>query len=146
SPFPSQLCQVDWCTNLTEAKQYYRRDKLCEVQAKASAATVADAKKRFCQQCSRFHELSEFDEPKRSSSGDSFGEGSGRRGFNGKHETSYDQLIIQATTDKINIYKHTRCSFFCHLTSISTFSCYPNNWHLTMSRKVTSGTESYTNI
>uniref|UniRef100_A0A1J3JQ91 Squamosa promoter-binding-like protein 5 n=1 Tax=Noccaea caerulescens TaxID=107243 RepID=A0A1J3JQ91_NOCCA len=96
---PLRLCQVDRCTaNLTEAKQYYRRHKVCEVHAKASAATVSGAKQRFCQQCSRFHELPEFDEAKRScrrrlaghnerrrkSSGDGFGEGSGRRGFSGQ--------------------------------------------------------------
>ncbi|CAA7015035.1 unnamed protein product [Microthlaspi erraticum] len=96
---PLRLCQVDRCTaNLTEAKQYYRRHKVCEVHAKASAATVAGAKQRFCQQCSRFHELPEFDEAKRScrrrlaghnerrrkSSGDGFGEGSGRRGLSGQ--------------------------------------------------------------
>ncbi|KAL0676250.1 hypothetical protein Bca4012_004231 [Brassica carinata] len=91
--------QTSMCTaNLTEAKQYYRREKLWEVHAKASAVTVAGAKQRFCQQCSRFHELSEFDEAKRSfrgrlaghnerrrkTSGDSFGEGSGPIGFNGQ--------------------------------------------------------------
>ncbi|KAL1202470.1 Squamosa promoter-binding-like protein 5 [Cardamine amara subsp. amara] len=96
---PSRLCQVDRCTaNLTEAKQYYRRHRVCEVHAKASAATVAGVRQRFCQQCSRFHELPEFDEAKRScrrrlaghnerrrkSSGDSLGEGSGRRGFTGQ--------------------------------------------------------------
>ncbi|CAN8259275.1 unnamed protein product [Cochlearia groenlandica] len=96
---PSRLCQVDQCTaNLTEAKQYYRRHKVCEVHAKASTATVEGVKQRFCQQCSRFHELPEFDEAKRScrkrlnghnerrrkSSGDNFGEGSGRRGFSGQ--------------------------------------------------------------
>lgn len=53
---PSRLCQVDRCTaNLTEAKQYYRRHKVCEVHAKASAATVAGVRQRFCQQCSRYH-------------------------------------------------------------------------------------------
>ncbi|CAF2078751.1 unnamed protein product [Brassica oleracea var. botrytis] len=96
---PPRLCQVHRCTaNLTEAKQYYRRHKVCEVHAKASAATVSGAKHRFCQQCSRFHELPEFDEAKRSCrmrlaghnerrrkvSGDSFGERSGRRGFRGQ--------------------------------------------------------------
>ncbi|KAJ0238544.1 Squamosa promoter-binding-like protein 5 [Hirschfeldia incana] len=96
---PSRLCQVDRCpANLTEAKQYYRRHRVCEVHAKASAATVAGARQRFCQQCSRFHELPEFDEAKRSCrrrlaghnerrrkiSGDNFGERSGRRGFNGQ--------------------------------------------------------------
>jgi hypothetical protein len=52
---PSRLCQVDRCTvNLTEAKQYYRRHRVCEVHAKASAATVAGVRQRFCQQCSRY--------------------------------------------------------------------------------------------
>ncbi|CAH8293348.1 unnamed protein product [Eruca vesicaria subsp. sativa] len=93
---PLRLCLVDRCTaNLNEAKQYYRRHKVCEVHAKASSATVAGVKQRFCQQCSRFHELPEFDETKRSCrrrlaghnerrrkiSGDSLGEGSSRRGF-----------------------------------------------------------------
>lgn len=51
---PLRLCLVDRCTaNLTEAKQYYRRHKVCEVHAKASSATVAGVKQRFCQQCSR---------------------------------------------------------------------------------------------
>ncbi|VVA97703.1 unnamed protein product [Arabis nemorensis] len=96
---PSRLCQVDRCTaNLTEAKQYYRRHRVCEVHAKASAAIVAGVRQRFCQQCSRFHELPEFDEAKRScrrrlaghnerrrkSSTDNFGEGSGQRGFSGQ--------------------------------------------------------------
>lgn len=53
---PSRLCQVDRCTaNLTEAKQYYRRHRVCEVHAKASAATVAGVRQRFCQQCSRYN-------------------------------------------------------------------------------------------
>ena len=53
---PPRLCQVHRCTaNLTKAKQYYRKHKVCEVHAKASAATVSGAKQRFCQQCSRYH-------------------------------------------------------------------------------------------
>ncbi|KAJ0250450.1 Squamosa promoter-binding-like protein 4 [Hirschfeldia incana] len=97
----SRLCQVDRCTtDLKEAKQYHRRHKVCEVHAKASSVYLAGVKQRFCQQCSRFHELSEFDEAKRScrrrlaghnerrrkSSGESLGEGSsgGRRGLTGQ--------------------------------------------------------------
>lgn len=60
-------CQVDDCeANLKEAKPYHRRHKVCELHAKASAVTIAGIQKRFCQQCSRFHDLSEFDEAKRS--------------------------------------------------------------------------------
>ncbi|XP_013752436.2 squamosa promoter-binding-like protein 4 [Brassica napus] len=93
----SRLCQVDRCTaDLKEAKQYHRRHKVCEVHAKASSVYLTGVKQRFCQQCSRFHELLEFDEAKKScrkrlaghnerrrkSSGESIGEGSGgRRGI-----------------------------------------------------------------
>ncbi|ESQ48449.1 hypothetical protein EUTSA_v10021617mg [Eutrema salsugineum] len=117
---PSRLCQVDRCTaNLTEAKQYYRRHKVCEVHAKATAATVAGVKQRFCQQCSRFHELPEFDETKRScrrrlaghnerrrkSSGDTFGEGSGRRAFSG-------QLIQNQERNRVDMkFQMTNSSF-----------------------------------
>ncbi|XP_010534410.1 PREDICTED: squamosa promoter-binding-like protein 14 isoform X2 [Tarenaya hassleriana] len=60
-------CQVDCCTeDLSTAKDYHRRHKVCEVHSKASKALVGNQMQRFCQQCSRFHLLSEFDEGKRS--------------------------------------------------------------------------------
>ncbi|KAF4349632.1 squamosa promoter-binding-like protein 3 [Cannabis sativa] len=60
-------CQADNCNaDLTEAKHYHRRHKICEFHAKASVVSVAGLQQRFCQQCSRFHGLSEFDETKRS--------------------------------------------------------------------------------
>ncbi|CAL5405883.1 unnamed protein product [Camellia sinensis] len=85
-------CQAEKCAaDLTEAKRYHRRHKVCELHAKASVVMVAGLRQRFCQQCSRFHELSEFDNTKRScrtrlaghnerrrkSSSESRGEGSG---------------------------------------------------------------------
>ncbi|KAJ4981703.1 hypothetical protein NE237_032540 [Protea cynaroides] len=84
-------CQAEKCnSDLTDAKKYHRRHKVCEHHSKASVVLVAGLRQRFCQQCSRFHELSEFDEAKRScrrrlaghnerrrkSSTDSHGEGS----------------------------------------------------------------------
>ncbi|XP_020589540.1 squamosa promoter-binding-like protein 3 [Phalaenopsis equestris] len=61
------ICQAEKCTaDLTEAKRYHRRHKVCEAHAKAAAVIVAGLRQRFCQQCSRFHELPEFDEAKRS--------------------------------------------------------------------------------
>ncbi|CAA0824948.1 Squamosa promoter-binding-like protein 1 [Striga hermonthica] len=61
------ICQVEDCRiDLTEAKDYHRRHKVCEVHSKASNALVANQMQRFCQQCSRFHALQEFDEGKRS--------------------------------------------------------------------------------
>uniref|UniRef100_A0A803LVF1 SBP-type domain-containing protein n=1 Tax=Chenopodium quinoa TaxID=63459 RepID=A0A803LVF1_CHEQI len=60
-------CQAEKCTvDLTEAKRYHRRHKVCEHHAKAPSVLVSGLRQRFCQQCSRFHELSEFDETKRS--------------------------------------------------------------------------------
>ncbi|KAI3783791.1 hypothetical protein L1987_42878 [Smallanthus sonchifolius] len=61
------MCQVDNCKeDLSAAKDYHRRHKVCEVHSKAGKALVGKQMQRFCQQCSRFHPLSEFDEGKRS--------------------------------------------------------------------------------
>ncbi|KAK7274181.1 hypothetical protein RIF29_15260 [Crotalaria pallida] len=61
------MCQVDNCKeDLSGAKDYHRRHKVCELHSKASKALLANQLQRFCQQCSRFHPLSEFDEGKRS--------------------------------------------------------------------------------
>ncbi|XP_013585827.1 PREDICTED: squamosa promoter-binding-like protein 14 [Brassica oleracea var. oleracea] len=61
------VCQVDnCCQDLSHGKDYHRRHKVCEVHSKATKALVGKQMQRFCQQCSRFHLLSEFDEGKRS--------------------------------------------------------------------------------
>ncbi|CAL5383262.1 unnamed protein product [Camellia sinensis] len=61
------MCQVDNCReDLSNAKDYHRRHKVCEVHSKSSKALVGKEMQRFCQQCSRFHPLTEFDEGKRS--------------------------------------------------------------------------------
>ncbi|XP_031097262.1 squamosa promoter-binding-like protein 1 isoform X1 [Ipomoea triloba] len=61
------VCQVEDCQmDLTNSKDYHRRHKVCEVHSKATKALVGNAMQRFCQQCSRFHALQEFDEGKRS--------------------------------------------------------------------------------
>ncbi|KAL2331406.1 hypothetical protein Fmac_018987 [Flemingia macrophylla] len=60
-------CQAEMCgADLTLAKRYHRRHKVCEHHSKAPFVMVAGMRQRFCQQCSRFHELAEFDEAKRS--------------------------------------------------------------------------------
>nr|DAD22832.1 TPA_asm: hypothetical protein HUJ06_024295 [Nelumbo nucifera] len=47
-------CQAEKCTaDLTEAKRYHRRHKVCEQHAKAPVVLVASLRQRFCQQCSR---------------------------------------------------------------------------------------------
>ncbi|GAB2261537.1 hypothetical protein Droror1_Dr00002534 [Drosera rotundifolia] len=61
------VCQVEDCrADLSKAKDYHRRHKVCEMHSKASQAMVGNVMQRFCQQCSRFHVLQEFDEGKRS--------------------------------------------------------------------------------
>ncbi|XP_019246423.1 PREDICTED: squamosa promoter-binding-like protein 3 [Nicotiana attenuata] len=60
-------CQVEGCNlDLTSAKEYHRRHRICEAHSKSRMVIVAGMERRFCQQCSRFHELSEFDDNKRS--------------------------------------------------------------------------------
>lgn len=62
-----RCCQAEKCTaDLSDVKQYHRRHKVCEHHAKAQVVIVAGIRQRFCQQCSRFHELAEFDEAKKS--------------------------------------------------------------------------------
>ncbi|XP_010559169.1 PREDICTED: squamosa promoter-binding-like protein 1 [Tarenaya hassleriana] len=61
------VCQVENCgADLSKVKDYHRRHKVCEMHSKASSALVGGFMQRFCQQCSRFHVLQEFDEGKRS--------------------------------------------------------------------------------
>ncbi|KAL0897079.1 hypothetical protein Bca101_081040 [Brassica carinata] len=60
-------CQVERCTaDMSRAKQYHKRHKVCEFHAKAPLVRISGLYQRFCQQCSRFHELGEFDDTKRS--------------------------------------------------------------------------------
>ncbi|KAK9284479.1 hypothetical protein L1049_023652 [Liquidambar formosana] len=106
-----RCCQADKCTaDLTDAKPYHRRHKVCEHHAKAQVVLVGGIRQRFCQQCSRFHELSEFDEAKRScrrrlaghnerrrkSSADSHAEGSSRKGTG----TQLKELVCGQVDDR----------------------------------------------
>ncbi|CAH8268988.1 unnamed protein product [Arabidopsis lyrata] len=60
-------CQVEGCRmDLSNVKAYYSRHKVCCIHSKSSKVIVSGLHQRFCQQCSRFHQLSEFDLEKRS--------------------------------------------------------------------------------
>ncbi|KAL0913034.1 hypothetical protein M5K25_016464 [Dendrobium thyrsiflorum] len=60
-------CQVEGCNKaLVDAKDYHKRHKVCEMHSKAPCVVVLGVEQRFCQQCSRFHIVSEFDDAKRS--------------------------------------------------------------------------------
>ncbi|XP_066400060.1 squamosa promoter-binding-like protein 13 [Miscanthus floridulus] len=61
------ICQVERCNaDMGVEKRYNRRHKVCDAHRKASVVLLAGLRQRFCQQCSRFHELSHFDDTKRS--------------------------------------------------------------------------------
>ncbi|XP_024365405.1 uncharacterized protein [Physcomitrium patens] len=61
------MCQAEGCkADLSQAKQYHRRHKVCEHHSKALNVVANGQTQRFCQQCSRFHLLGEFDDGKRS--------------------------------------------------------------------------------
>nr|QMV47675.1 squamosa-binding protein-like 13 [Paeonia suffruticosa] len=60
-------CLVDGCTaDLSKCRDYHRRHRVCERHSKTPTVTVRGEEQRFCQQCSRFHSLGEFDDVKRS--------------------------------------------------------------------------------
>lgn len=49
-----RCCQVEKCSaDLSEAKHYHRRHRVCEHHAKAHVVIIAGLRQRFCQQCSR---------------------------------------------------------------------------------------------
>ncbi|MFS7971468.1 putative transcription factor SBP family [Helianthus anomalus] len=61
------MCLVDGCAaDLSEFRKYYQRHKVCETHSKSPQVSINGQILRFCQQCSRFHSLEEFDEGKRS--------------------------------------------------------------------------------
>ncbi|XP_072967768.1 squamosa promoter-binding-like protein 3 isoform X2 [Typha angustifolia] len=67
SNIQNSFCQVEGCNiDLSAAKDYHRKHRVCESHSKCPRVIVAGKELRFCQQCSRFHGLSEFDEKKRS--------------------------------------------------------------------------------
>lgn len=63
----SPRCQVEGCNlDLSSAKDYHRKHRVCESHSKCPKVVINGLERRFCQQCSRFHSLSEFDQKKRS--------------------------------------------------------------------------------
>ena len=57
-------CQAEGCkADLSGAKHYHRRHKVCEYHAKASVVAAAGKQQRFCQQCSRYLTLRSSSQP-----------------------------------------------------------------------------------
>jgi hypothetical protein len=58
---PPPRCQAEGCkADLSAAKHYHRRHKVCEYHAKAATVAASGKQQRFCQQCSRYVRLSAF--------------------------------------------------------------------------------------
>lgn len=51
---PISQCQVEGCNDdLSSAKEYHRKHRVCESHSKCPKVIVAGVERRFCQQCSR---------------------------------------------------------------------------------------------
>ncbi|CAI9765898.1 unnamed protein product [Fraxinus pennsylvanica] len=60
-------CQVPECkADISELKGYHKRHRICLRCANARSVVLDGECKRYCQQCGKFHILSDFDEGKRS--------------------------------------------------------------------------------
>jgi hypothetical protein len=60
------LPQVEGCSeDLSCAKSYFQRFKVCSEHLKMFSLLVDGKPSRFCQQCGKFHELTAFDGKKR---------------------------------------------------------------------------------
>ncbi|PRQ49947.1 putative transcription factor SBP family [Rosa chinensis] len=120
-----RCCQADKCTaDLSDAKLYHRRHKVCDHHSKAPVVLLAGISQRFCQQCSRFHELSEFDDTKRScrrrlaghnerrrkNSSESYAEGSSRKGTSTQSCGKVDDM--GSGRIQINIQENSTCKHF----------------------------------
>ncbi|XP_071705262.1 squamosa promoter-binding-like protein 7 [Rutidosis leptorrhynchoides] len=63
----SSRCQVPGCeVDISELKGYHKRHRVCIRCATATTVVLDGTNKRYCQQCGKFHVLSDFDEGKRS--------------------------------------------------------------------------------
>ncbi|TKY69529.1 Squamosa promoter-binding protein 6 [Spatholobus suberectus] len=91
------VCQVYGCNmDLSSSKDYHKRHKVCDVHSKTAKVIVNGIEKRFCQQCSRFHLLAEFDDGKRSCRRRLAGHNERRRKPQFDYMTSKQHKILQS--------------------------------------------------
>ncbi|XP_058777432.1 squamosa promoter-binding-like protein 6 [Vicia villosa] len=96
---PSQalICQVYNCNmDLSTSKDYHKRHKVCDVHSKTAKVVVNGVEQRFCQQCSRFHLVAEFDDGKRSCRRRLAGHNERRRKPQFDYMTSKQHKILQS--------------------------------------------------
>nr|XP_043616699.1 squamosa promoter-binding-like protein 13A isoform X1 [Erigeron canadensis] len=136
-------CLVDGCrTDLNGCRDYHRRHRVCETHSKTPVVTIDGKEQRFCQQCSRFHSLGEFDEVKRSCRKRL--DGHNRRRRKPRAEPMYLNYGSFFTSDQGT----KLLSFGGSPTHMTTFGTWPDNkrlnqkLHLTVEQSIPS--HSYT--
>ncbi|XP_009600444.1 squamosa promoter-binding-like protein 6 [Nicotiana tomentosiformis] len=93
------LCQVYGCNkDLSSSKDYHKRHKVCDEHSKFAKVIVNGIEQRFCQQCSRFHLLAEFDEGKRSCRKRLAGHNERRR--KPQFDTHWDSRLLDMTSQR----------------------------------------------
>ncbi|XP_054809792.1 squamosa promoter-binding-like protein 6 [Prosopis cineraria] len=96
-PTQTPVCQVYGCNkDLSSSKEYHKRHKVCDLHSKTAKVIVNGIEQRFCQQCSRFHLLAEFDDGKRSCRRRLAGHNERRRKPQFDYISSKPQKILQS--------------------------------------------------
>ncbi|VVA27661.1 PREDICTED: squamosa [Prunus dulcis] len=108
-------CQVYGCNkDLSSSKDYHKRHKVCEAHSKTAKVIVNGREQRFCQQCSRFHLLAEFDDGKRSCRKRLAGHNERRRKPQvGIHSGRADRLLQSYNGSRFQDNMLTTASFIC---------------------------------
>ncbi|XP_077246958.1 squamosa promoter-binding-like protein 7 [Tasmannia lanceolata] len=120
-------CQVEGChVALLNAKDYHRRHKVCEVHSKAPKVVVLGIEQRFCQQCSRFHVVSEFDDSKRSCRRRLAGHNERRRKNSHESMTRYSSQDTKGRGGRFPCISATGCAHSL-LSSKSSSWLYPTD-------------------
>ncbi|CAJ2648579.1 unnamed protein product [Trifolium pratense] len=127
-------CQVYGCNkDLSGCKDYHKRHKVCDIHSKTSKVIVNGIEQRFCQQCSRFHLLVEFDDGKRSCRKRLAGHNERRRKPQvGIHSGRAGRLLQSYSDSRFQGSMLTSASFICQelLPSevLSSEKCGTSNW------------------
>ncbi|KAK2375543.1 squamosa promoter-binding protein [Trifolium repens] len=96
-PAKAPVCQVYGCNmDLSSSKDYHKRHRVCDVHSKTAKVIVNGIEQRFCQQCSRFHLVAEFDDGKRSCRRRLAGHNERRRKPQFDYMTSKQHKILQS--------------------------------------------------
>ncbi|KAK1415855.1 hypothetical protein QVD17_31643 [Tagetes erecta] len=123
---PISRCQVEGCNlDLSSAKEYHRKHRVCENHSKAPKVIVAGLERRFCQQCSRFQSMAEFDEEKRSCRRRLSDHNARRRKpqYEPTRFNATDPYSPFYTTESTDVLTHTRGVQLSDVLNTSTLAC-----------------------